>query len=212
MILRDEQLAAHCWFPIVVGRAHHRLLKNGLACGYVNHVSGPGALTNRNDRSTEITALMILDTIAKAGQYKAITRRFASAFDFINGMSSRIAVGRHDVDGENVYAIVQKYTTRGNKRCQLEAHKRYIDIQYLYAGREIILWAPLSCLGGVATPYNDTNDAALYGFVPTARPLRICAGEFAILFPEDAHAPGCMWGAPCEVTKVVVKVRVSEGR
>jgi YhcH/YjgK/YiaL family protein len=40
-------------------------------------------------------------------------------------------------------------------------------------------------------------------------PVRVAAGQFAILFPDDAHAPCCAWAEPEPVVKVVVKVAVS---
>jgi YhcH/YjgK/YiaL family protein len=38
--------------------------------------------------------------------------------------------------------------------------------------------------------------------------VQLRAGQFALLFPEDGHAPSCAWDAPAEVLKVVVKVMV----
>lgn len=117
-------------------------------------------------------------------------------------------VGRQEIDGENVYAIVQKYTTKPAEQAKFEAHRKYIDIQFLFAGKESILWAPLSAMKKVTMPFDEKKDAALYALVPEGWPLHLTAGQFTILFPEDAHAPGCAWGEPAEAIKVVVKVKV----
>ena len=51
-------------------------------------------------------------------------------------------------------------------------------------------------------------DAALFAGIPEAVPLQLRAGQFALLFPQDGHAPSCAWDEPAEVLKVVVKVMV----
>jgi biofilm protein TabA len=75
-------------------------------------------------------------------------------------------------------------------------------------GREMIHWAPLADLTEVTMPYDETKEAALYAATAGVVPVRLSAGRFMVLFPEDAHAPCCVWDQPAEVMKVVVKVAV----
>jgi biofilm protein TabA len=154
---------------------------------------------------------MILDTLAQSRKYAALSPRFQKAFDFLEQFDGRVGVGRVAIDGDAVYALVQKYTTQGHADRSFEVHRKYIDIQYVHAGRETILWAPLAALTTVTQPYKDDSDAALFAAVPAITPLHLGPGLFAILFPEDGHLPCCLWEQPCEVLKVVVKVRI-EGR
>ncbi len=151
---------------------------------------------------------MILDTLAHARLYTAISPRFQPAFDFLRKVNAQSTVGRHDIDGDNVYALVQKYTTKPAEQAQFEAHRKYIDVQFVFSGKESILWAPLASMKTVTMPFDESKDAALWSLVPEGWPLRVAAGQFTILFPQDAHAPCCVWDKPCEVTKVVVKVKV----
>ena len=151
---------------------------------------------------------MILDNLPQWPRYTAVSPRFQRAFEFLQKVDARAPLGRHEIDAENIFALVQAYTTMPAEKAQFEAHRKYIDIQFLIAGRESILWAPLSTMKTVNMPYDKQKDAALYALVPEGWPLLLGAGQFTILFPEDAHAPCCVWGAPGEVRKVVVKVKV----
>ena len=151
---------------------------------------------------------MILDTLPLWQRYSAIHPRFAAAFAFLDGVTPATADGRHDIDGDALYALVQRYRTRSAAGMQLEAHRRYIDVQFIACGREVIHWAPLATLSEVTLPYDTTKDAGLFALPAATVPLRLVAGQFAILFPDDAHAPCCAWDEPEDVLKVVVKVAV----
>ena len=151
---------------------------------------------------------MILDNLDRWLQYGAISPRFAKAFAFLRHVDDRTPVGRHEIAGDEVYAFVQRHATRRWEDSQFEAHRKYIDVQYIHHGCEVIYWAPLVSLTHVTQPFDPDSDAALYGLVPDAVPFKIRAGQFAILFPEDGHIPSCICDQPAEVFKVVVKVRV----
>jgi len=149
---------------------------------------------------------MILDNLNQWQRYVSLSPRLLSAFAFLQEVDSTWKSGRYDIDGDLVHAIVQKYTTHPIETSPVEAHRKYIDVHYLVAGQEILMWVPLASLTQVSMPYEEERDTALFTLVPSATSLRLSAGQFAILFPEDGHAPGCIWDTPCEVFKVVVKV------
>ena len=151
---------------------------------------------------------MIQDTLDNARRYEALSPRFARAFDYLRTVDGTQVLGRHALDGENLFALVQRYSTRPFETASFEAHRRYIDIQYVYSGRETILWAPLASMREETMPYDASKEAAFFKLVPDVTPLHLAAGHFAILFPEDAHAPCLLWENPGEVFKVVVKVAV----
>jgi biofilm protein TabA len=148
---------------------------------------------------------MILDSLPLWRRYAAVNPRLAHGFEFLETLPADPAIGRHEIDGDAVYALVQRYQTRPVEQMQFEAHRRYIDIQYLASGREVIQWAALDSLGDATKPY----DAALFALTPDMLPVALRAGQFAILFPDDAHAPCCALGDPADVLKVVVKVAVA---
>lgn len=151
---------------------------------------------------------MILDTLSQWRQYRALSPRFEPAFAFLKQVTDRTPVGRHEIAGDDVFAFVQQHNTTPVSERVYEAHRKYIDVQFVQRGREVIYWAPLPILTNVTMPFDAEKDAALFGLLPEGVPFQVRAGQFAILFPEDGHIPSCAWDQPAEVLKVVVKVRV----
>jgi YhcH/YjgK/YiaL family protein len=117
-------------------------------------------------------------------------------------------LGRQDLDGDHCFALVQTYETKPMEKAKFEAHRKYIDVQFIYSGRETILWAPLAAMVEETMAYSEEKEAALWKLVPDVTPLHMSAGHFAILYPQDAHAPCIEWDKPEQVFKVVVKVAV----
>lgn len=149
---------------------------------------------------------MILDTLDHAARYEALHPHFAKAFAFLRGVDGTQALGRHDIAGDECFALVQTYDTKPEAEALFEAHRKYIDVQFLHSGCETILWAPLAAMREETMAYHEAKDAALWKLIPEATPLRFAAGHFAILYPEDAHAPCIQWQKQEPVFKVVVKV------
>ncbi len=114
--------------------------------------------------------------------------------------------GTYDL-GDGVRAIVQSYEAKQPETAHLEAHRRFIDLQYIAAGEEKIGYAPIERAGSPVAPFDETKDIVfLDGAYET---LTLRAGDFAIFLPSDAHAPGIRAGAePMCVRKVVVKIPV----
>ncbi len=151
---------------------------------------------------------MTLDTLDNSARYESLNSRFAMTFAWLRNFDGTQAIGRHDIDGDHCFALVQTYDTKPQEKALFEAHRKYIDVQFIHSGRETILWAPLSSMKEETMAYSDDKDAALWKLVPDTTPLRVSAGHFAILWPQDAHAPCIEWDKPEQVRKVVVKVAV----
>jgi YhcH/YjgK/YiaL family protein len=150
---------------------------------------------------------MIVDLLSNAPQYAGISPRVARAFDYLLNTDLRSAgVGRHDIDGDRIYALHSDYVTKGLTEGKWEAHRKYIDLQYVVAGEERIGFAPLSRFSAGA--YDAEKD-----FVPLAGDgnfVTVRPGVFVLLFPADAHMPGIAIATPSRVRKVVVKVSVTD--
>ena len=151
---------------------------------------------------------MVHDTLAYSSQYEALSPRFAAAFAYLRQVDGTQPLGRFDIDGDNCFALVQTYTTKAVENAKFEAHRRYIDIQYVHSGKEAIFWAPLTDMKEETMAYNPEKEAALFKLTDAPSALHMKPGHFAILWPQDAHAPCVQWGGPDQVFKVVIKVAV----
>jgi len=149
---------------------------------------------------------MILDLLANSTAYEKLHPGFSAGFHFLRRTDlATMSQGRYAIDGERIYAMVQEYDTKPLADGLLEVHTRYIDMQYLIAGEELIGYAPQTNQA-VRTPYDPDRDIAF--LEGAADPIRVPQGQFAIFFPHDAHMPGRTIGEPMHVRKVVIKVAV----
>jgi biofilm protein TabA len=117
--------------------------------------------------------------------------------------------GRYEIDGDAVYALVQSYDTLpADEKSKYEAHRKYIDVQYIASGIEVMGWAPLADMV-VTKEYLPEKDV-VNGSCPFSAStlVKVAAGQAAIFFPEDAHAPKLAAGQPAPVKKIVIKVAV----
>src|SRR3972149_6648286 len=107
--------------------------------------------------------------------------------------------------GDRVFAIVQRYETMITDAPKFEHHKKHIDVQYIVSGEEIIGWAPMDMMA-ITEVYDADRDIG-FGTVVKGRwtPLLLQAGQVAVLYPEDGHAPKLAAHAPSAVLKIVVK-------
>jgi YhcH/YjgK/YiaL family protein len=150
---------------------------------------------------------MILDLLSNSAMYERLHPGLAPAFGFLRRADiATMAEGRHAIEQDRIYAIVQAYDTKPLAEGFLEIHNRYLDVQFLVSGEELIGYAPLAGQL-IQTPYDHARDIAF--LKGPAEPLRVKAGQFAIFFPHDAHMPGRTADAPSHVRKVVVKVAVA---
>ena len=82
---------------------------------------------------------MIIDLLANAHLYYNQGPLFKKAFEYLaNTDFSKVEKGKYELDGANLFAIVNEYDTISADNEQMESHKKYIDIQYIVAGAERI--------------------------------------------------------------------------
>ncbi len=149
---------------------------------------------------------MILDELKNAALYYGVSERLAAGLRYLQNTDlATLAPGRHEIDGDRLFAIVMHYDTKPREQAFWEAHRKYFDIQFVLAGEERMGFASLDHL--TAEPYDESKD-----FVPAQGEgdyLRVPAGSFAVFGPQDAHMPSLNAGAaPQAVKKIVVKVKV----
>lgn len=149
-----------------------------------------------------------VDRKALAVSYFRNMERWNSAISFLkeNDLSA-LELKRYDIDGDNLYVAVSEYLTKNPEEANFEAHRRYIDIQYVVSGKELIGITPISMKNEIIEPFDAERDIEFFT-VTSENNLRASPERFFIFFPEDAHRPGLKDGENSMVRKIVVKVRV----
>lgn len=151
---------------------------------------------------------MVLDRIENSERYESLHTGFKKAFDFIrNNDLASLEEGRYEIDGDDVFALIQCYETAPASEKQIEAHRNYIDIQYMVSGEEMIGYTGSQNLT-VTVPYSSDSDIEFYSHKNTTF-CYLEPGTFAVFFPEDPHMPCCRIDAevPVKAKKLVLKIR-----
>lgn len=108
---------------------------------------------------------------------------------------------------ENCFVLEQAYITKDKKDCLFESHKKYIDIQYMFEGDEIMEVENINNLL-VETPYKEDLDYAKHAQSKNASVLKIKENELAIFYPFDAHMPCIKIDENKKIIKAVFKILV----
>ena len=150
---------------------------------------------------------MVYDSISNIKTYKGLSEDIYAGLVFLQEATPDTANGVYQLN-PRVKAIVSEYETKPQNQNGYEAHRQYIDIQYLITGTEKICCLPLEYLKETKS-YKEDIDAAFY-VEANVRPQELLMGNgyFAILYPQDGHMPQLSVTDPVLVKKVVVKVKV----
>ena len=148
---------------------------------------------------------MILDGLANYDRYAAAHPGLAAGFSYLRSERlDDLPDGRVAIEGDRLFAIVARAPGRGRSSSPLEAHDKYIDIQFAVNGVDEIGFKPRWQCQSIETPMNAERDIVFYRDEPDFWFI-VKAGMFAVFFPQDAHAP---LGGEGPTHKVVVKVAV----
>ena len=130
---------------------------------------------------------------------------YLRATDFKN-----ILDGAYPMPHTDFILKVQRYDTKPIDDCRPEAHKNFIDVQFVAEGEEVMGWCPLSPDLKITVPYDENKDVVFYNSLTPESSVMLTDRNYAVLFPMDVHRPcGSLEDdEPSRVTKIVVKVPV----
>lgn len=150
---------------------------------------------------------MVYDKIDNIETYKGLSDDIYEGLKFLKNASADLACGVHEIN-PRVKAIVSEYDTKAVNENGFEAHKKFIDIQYLLKGKEKNCCIPIEKLKETK-PYKEEIDAAFYDEAEVlTQELMLGDGYFAVYWPQDGHMP-CLKVEETEtVKKVVLKVEI----
>lgn len=138
---------------------------------------------------------------------KTLSEKIAEAVEVIKNVKfDEMELGKHVVN-DDFYMLLQTYESKKPEVARHEAHKKYVDVQYIVEGTEQIDIAPASIME-VDEEYDADRDIVFFKEPAQATTFVLTTGGYAVLYPEDSHKPGVCVGQPSKVKKIVGKVRI----
>lgn len=152
---------------------------------------------------------MIFDNLNNCEKYFGLNKNFEKAFDFLKNATPDLEDKKYELDGKELYAIVSSYNTKALEDGRLEAHRNYIDIQYIISGTETMEAVDISKVCPKSDGYNPEKDVEFFENLEKTSKCVVEAGEYGIFFPNDVHKPNLAYnGNSTAVKKIVVKVKL----
>ena len=151
---------------------------------------------------------MIVEHIKNKRLHEGAHPLFSQAFAFVEEyLKEKKPVGKYEILGDALFAMVQEYDTKESSACRFEGHRRYIDVQYIISGVEGMNVMEKSRAEAV-TEYDHQTDVTFFAPAEDTTLLTVRGGEFALFYPHDIHRPGVAVEVPAPVRKIVVKIAV----
>ena len=155
---------------------------------------------------------MLTTSVCLAEKYDYLDEKLKKAYEFLKRDDLiRLEPGTYPIEGDEVFAQVQCYTTVPAQEAQFESHNQYVDVQFMVEGFELFGYIPREELKVETMPYDKDRDIAFYAEPEEAFKASyvfLRPGDLAIVPPDDAHKPRCVALTPAPVKKVVVKIKV----
>ena len=123
---------------------------------------------------------------------------------------TKMTEGTYNIGDKHITAKLQRYETHNAADCKPESHNKFVDVQFVAEGEELLGWCPISPDLAIAEEYNFAKDVTFYQRLVPESCVVLSERNFAILYPVDIHRPCCSVDEdnPSKVTKVVVKIPV----
>lgn len=151
------------------------------------------------------TPLEAISKLEFAKQYHLSKTWWDKAFAFLRDSNLvTLTIGRHNIDGDNVYALVTEAPSKDYDKTAFEAHKNYTDLHYVITGVEKMGKTPAETLK-VDRPYNERGDITYY--IGEGKVYTVEQNCFLLFFPGEGHRPNITPGGNKVVKKVVIKIR-----
>ena len=128
----------------------------------------------------------------------------------LNFKADDYADGRYDLNEDGLFVNIMTYTTKLREEQKYEAHKKYIDVQYIIEGEEGFYLKDVSQMKeeDLLNAYDEESDIMFFANTVEGDYHVLKGGQFLIMEPSCAHMPGVAPGEPAHVRKMVVKIPV----
>ena len=120
-------------------------------------------------------------------------------------VSESTPLGKHDIDGNNLFYLVSEDSTEAQAERRAEYHARYLDIQIVLRGQEGMTFSTLPA-GEPQIDWLADKDIAFLAEGAQEKTVILNEGDFVVFYQGEVHKTLCAVGAPAKVRKAVVKV------
>ena len=149
---------------------------------------------------------MIFDKIENLDRYKEFADYAEQKKHFIEkDKKEHLPEGRYELDGNNLFALVQTYETKDKENARMEAHKKYADLQFMEEGEERI-YIDFTDELEVEEDKTPTQDILFYKKAEDHGFHVLTEGTFGYYAPQDAHMPCIKNHQKQKVRKIVFKI------
>ena len=147
---------------------------------------------------------MIIDSVRNAAKYYDCIPHMKEAFECLEKNDGTDPwSGRLEFDGG--FILLQSGETKSCEEGLFEAHRKYLDVQVLLDGAELIVYNDIADLT-VKEPYDGERDREMSegeGALIEMRP-----GTFCVLYPADGHKACRDNGTHTSYRKAVIKILI----
>jgi biofilm protein TabA len=145
---------------------------------------------------------MIIDKIENISLYEKIIPELKEIQKEIKNIKE-FKVGKYEIDCG--FIMMQEGITKNILEGDFETHNKYIDIQILIEGSEILVWNEKSDLFEKQI-YNQEKDVTYFKNGSYENNIKITPGIFYICFPQDGHKAVRHLKTPTRYKKIVIKL------
>lgn len=140
---------------------------------------------------------------------KAVEERVSQAVDYLLSVDvNSTQIGVKHIVNDYFYYSIQSYITKPAEQCNLESHRKYVDIQIMVDGRELMDIVDTSRLT-VKEDYDAEKDTIFWNIPSRMVRTTLNAGDYVVLYPENAHRGAVENKSSLKVIKIVGKVRIA---
>lgn len=155
---------------------------------------------------------MIKDNLDHLAYYNYLNPDIKKGLKYVRDTNfDELENGRHEIEEGKIYANIQEYDTKPLDEGKYEAHRQYVDIQFMIKGEEKMGTGNIDVFDE-NTQYDEEKDVVFLQLKPgkddQVRMLHVREREFAIFYPQDAHMPCLEVDSSKPVRKVIVKIKL----
>ena len=148
---------------------------------------------------------MIVDRLTNSDMYNSLNPSFKAVFDKLKTLDPKDGEIEFVIDKDNVFAHTSVVKNTDSAEREFEAHRKFIDVHFILQGAEKYVYANINELEQT-TEYDEADDFLMLKGKGSTITLK--AGDFCIVYPEDAHIPTLEKVSDEDIVRGVVKVRI----